>query len=126
MDYIELAGRTDLKDYSKVLERLQEGPNLVILHGLITATTELGELVDAFKKHIFYGKELDTVNMKEELGDICWGLARVLKSLGCDFDEVQLANIRKLAKRYKDGFTEQDAVVRDIVAERNQLELDLK
>ena len=35
---------------------------------------EIGELASAYKKHVGYGKELDLVNVKEELGDIFYFL----------------------------------------------------
>lgn len=41
-------------------------------HGIIGMMTEAGELLDQMKKHWFYGRELDVVNIKEELGDILW------------------------------------------------------
>ena len=30
---------------------------------------EIGELMDAYKRHIAYGKELDRINVLEEIGD---------------------------------------------------------
>lgn len=40
---------------------------------------EIGELASAYKKHIGYGKELDLVNVKEELGDIFYFLVLATK-----------------------------------------------
>ena len=37
--------------------------------------TELGELVDVFKKNLAYNKPLDWKNIKEELGDFFWYVA---------------------------------------------------
>ncbi len=36
---------------------------------------EVGELVGAFKRHNFYGLDLDMVNVREEMGDVLWYLA---------------------------------------------------
>lgn len=47
-------------------------PNIRILHAAIGCVTESGELLDSLKKQIFYGRELDVVNVKEEAGDILW------------------------------------------------------
>jgi len=44
--------------------------------------TEVGELIDAFKKHHAYGKKLDVVNVKEEVGDLLWYIANVHNLLG--------------------------------------------
>lgn len=40
-------------------------------YGLVT---EMGELVDALKRKRFYKKEIDLVNLVEEIGDVCWYL----------------------------------------------------
>lgn len=48
-----------------------------LLHMRMGIKGELGELVDAYKKHLVYGKELDRANVREELGDVmfyCVGL----------------------------------------------------
>jgi len=34
--------------------------------------TELGELLDIFKRHLAYEKPIDIVHLGEELADICW------------------------------------------------------
>jgi NTP pyrophosphatase (non-canonical NTP hydrolase) len=46
--------------------------DLQVQHGLIGMITELGELADAFKKHLVKGKEIDNVNIMEEVGDFVW------------------------------------------------------
>lgn len=52
-----------------------------ILHGIIGVVTELGEAIDALKKSLYYGKELDIVNLKEEIGDILWYLSILTDAL---------------------------------------------
>ncbi len=37
--------------------------------------TEVGELADQVKRHVFYGLDLDKENLIEELGDIEWYLS---------------------------------------------------
>lgn len=34
--------------------------------------TEAGELLDVIKKNIAYGKEIDIINVGEEIADMCW------------------------------------------------------
>lgn len=46
-----------------------------IQHMLVGMITEIGELLDAHKKNFAYGKELDMVNIKEEIGDFFWYVA---------------------------------------------------
>jgi len=44
-------------------------------HASLGALTEVGELLDNFKKHLAYGRQLDLPNLLEECGDLNWYLA---------------------------------------------------
>lgn len=65
-EYQQLASRTcvDLGDYEINCFHMNSGIN-----------TEIGEYIDAVKRHIAYGKAIDIVNLGEELGDIMWYVA---------------------------------------------------
>ena len=41
-------------------------------HMVAGVVGEIGELMDAYKRHIAYGKELDRINVLEEIGDTFW------------------------------------------------------
>ena len=43
-----------------------------LVHMGMGVVGEMGEIVDAMKKTVIYGKTLDMVNVKEEVGDTCW------------------------------------------------------
>lgn len=51
-------------------------------HYILGLGTEAGELLDAHKKHRVYGKTLDRVNIKEEIGDVAWYAANLLRITG--------------------------------------------
>lgn len=125
-EYIEKAVRTDLtpSGYMGVLDRIEEnGITMVRLeHAAMGLVTEAGELLDVFKKFKFYGKPVDLVNYKEELGDILWYVALACNELGVTFDELQQTNIEKLLKRFPDKFSQEKALNRDLEAERKVLE----
>jgi len=72
-EYIKLAVRTESRINPKTGVGFTRDERL--LHAAIGMVTEVGELLDAIKKHIFYGKQLDRVNMQEEIGDLCWYVA---------------------------------------------------
>ena len=93
-----------------------------LLHAGIGIATESGEFLDALKKHVFYGKDLDRVNLKEELGDLLWYIAIAMDELGTDFNTEQLRNIAKLSARYPEKFTREAAEFRDLLKERQILE----
>ncbi len=121
-EYIKNAIKTESRDFSAIGERLQSVENQRLLHGGIGLATEAGEFLDALKKHVFYGKELDKVNLREEMGDIFWYCAIIADQLEVDFATVMERNITKLKARYGEKFTEQAATTRDLKTEREILE----
>ena len=121
-EYINNAIKTESKDFKAIGERLQSIENQRLLHGGIGLATEAGEFLDALKKHIFYGKEIDKVNLREEMGDVFWYCAIIADELEVDFSEVMERNITKLKARYGDKFTEIKANTRDLKTERQILE----
>lgn len=118
-EYIKLVKRTESTKDPVVSEF---GVNSRILHACMGAVTETGELLDACKKSMFYGKQLDKVNLAEEIGDVFWYAAILCDELGVTFEEVFEVNINKLKKRYAEKFTDEEAEVRDLDAERKILE----
>lgn len=176
-----------------------EGQAFKLAHGVTGLITEHGELLDCFKRHIFYGEDLDTANVKEELGDLYWysveyliGLSLTKRNITCAIDilnedlgccidnpfielgtgvfnlqkcawelsksfdlehslfllfgdcvfhvkrilrsideiasdfnwtreEVMKANMAKLGVRYEEGFTKEEAIDRDLKAEKAAL-----
>jgi NTP pyrophosphatase (non-canonical NTP hydrolase) len=96
------------------------------LHGAIGIITEGGELLDAMKKHLYYGRDFDRVNAIEELGDIEFYASVLRHSLGVTRDEVLRINVAKLERRYKERFTAAESVNRDTDAERGIMEHELQ
>lgn len=118
-EYMEQALKTANHDFGGILDRVENHEKLKILHGLMGLSTEANEALDMMKKHIYYGKEFDQVNLIEEIGDLLWYSALVLDAVGSSFEEAMDTNIKKLQKRYNKGkFTEENAINRDVDAER--------
>lgn len=118
--YSKLASITDDVSYAE-----QEMRNAVMtreLHYITGLVTEAGELADAYKKHVYYGKPLDEQNIKEELGDVLWYLSRYITERGLSFSEIMQANIRKLKARYPEGFDTVKALDRNIAVELEALD----
>jgi NTP pyrophosphatase (non-canonical NTP hydrolase) len=132
-EFVKDALRTepDLKAYWHAAGRVAQGIaqdspgtnylKLRLLHVGMGLATESGEFMDALKRHIFYGKELDKTNLIEELGDVTWYLRIACDVLGVSLAEVIQKNVDKLRKRFPDKFTEDKAVNRDLEGERATL-----
>ena len=100
----------------------KEDGTIDILHCIVGMQTELGELADAYKKHIFYGKELDITNVSEEIFDMLWYTVNLARIERIDLIKGMQNNIAKLKVRFPEKFTEKNAIERNLEAEREQLE----
>ena len=99
-----------------------KGKDTNVLHGTIGICTEAGEILDAIKKSMFYGKPIDKVNIKEEIGDVMWYIAILCREFNLEMEDVLQTNINKLKARYPDKFTSENALNRDLDKERKILE----
>ena len=121
-DYIYLCTVSE-SNPMEALQRINQDPRLIrLLHGAMGAATESGELVDSIKRNLFYGKELDIINLVEEIGDILWYLSILLDCVNSSFEEAMRKNIDKLRVRYPNKFTNSEAINRDLAKEREQLQ----
>lgn len=98
-----------------------ETTNDDINHMLFGMMTEVGELVDVFKKNMAYKKEIDWFNVGEELGDLMFYIACFCRITGLDLEDVIDRNVEKLEARYPEKFTEYRANNRDLDKERTVL-----
>ena len=73
---------------------------------------ESGEVIDLVKKHLYQGHELDKAKIKNELGDIMWYWINLSTALDLDPFEILEYNVRKLKKRFPNGFSENDSINR--------------
>lgn len=129
--YVEKAMRTDGTYEGAIVDRITDKTFMRLLHCAMGLTTEVGELMDILKRHLFYGTPIDFVHIKEEFGDLEWYtalgydvLVNKLEDLsrGNVREVIQGMNIAKLQKRYPEKFTEHHAVNRDLETERKTLE----
>lgn len=75
-----------------------------LLEGLIGLNSEAGEALDIYKKHIFQKHDLDREKIALELGDALWYLTEAADAINYTLTDIMQMNIRKLQKRYPNGF----------------------
>lgn len=75
-------------------------------HMKMGVISEIGELVDAYKKELAYGKTLDLVNISEEWADCAWYLANEANRLKIQLEEEILDD--EIIKYIKEQIEEQD------------------
>lgn len=114
LEFVENAKRTESPNFFQ--------PNPRILHAAMGCVTESAEMMDALKKQMYYGRDLDITNVQEESGDLLWYLALLFDELGTDFETEMERVIAKLKARFPDKFEEGKAFNRDLDTERKILE----
>jgi len=92
------------------------------LHMVLGLVTEVGEIADVFKKNMAYGKDVDWINIQEEIGDVMWYIANLCDLHGWDLRNILEANAKKLQARYDGKFSEERASKRNLDRERQILE----
>jgi NTP pyrophosphatase (non-canonical NTP hydrolase) len=115
----------DIKEYCSLTGNTRsdlENEQMDNFHMLMGMMTEVGELVDVFKKNMAYGKEIDWVNVREELGDLMWYVSEFCNINGFYLEDILENNIEKLRTRYPEKFDSDKAINRDLDAERKVLE----
>jgi NTP pyrophosphatase (non-canonical NTP hydrolase) len=130
-EYVEKCVRTASGNKEEITNRLLEEGILDLLHAAIGISTEAAEVLDMLKKHIYYGKDLDLVNIEEELGDSNWYQSLMihsmrLKKYSTSWEQIWEKNIAKLEQRYGQKFCSDSAINRDLKAERTILESNTK
>lgn len=92
--------------HSQLVHRLKKDMGtkvLNLLHGAVGVSGEAGELLDAVKKNWVYEKPLHLENVIEELGDLEFYMEVLRQELYISREDVLLANLKKLGKRYPEG-----------------------
>lgn len=115
----------EITEYQEKAKRTMNhihAPLMDEIHMILGMQTESAELSDAYKKHLAYGVPLDEANIKEELGDQMFYIINLCTIKGWDLRDILQTNIDKLASRYPEKFTNELAVNRDLIKEREILE----
>lgn len=99
----------DFNEYQKLAResaRLDQDFITRLSHWALGLAGETGEIVEPIKKYIFYNTPFGRTKMQEELGDLLWYLTNIASEYGLYLDEIAEYNIKKLKKRYPEGFKE--------------------
>ena len=108
-----------MKNFEKLCRRTLSTNYEVELHCAVGCCTEAGELADAYKKAIWYNRDLNIQNVKEEIGDILWYLGVLCDEIDYSIEQAQLDVITKLEKRYPDKF--KDVFDRNVAKELSHI-----
>lgn len=79
------------------------------LHGSLGVFSEAGEILELVENAIFKGEEIEREKVVDEVGDLLWYVAMLLREVDVSFEEVARLNIEKLRKRFPSKFEEERA-----------------
>lgn len=115
---------TNSCNYKVIKKDLIENIDPRVFHAILGIMTESGELADIILNLLNDpNSQIDPIHVQEELGDLSgWYTAIAHDALNLDMTETLSKNIRKLKVRFPEKFTENNAEVRDLDAERTELE----
>lgn len=110
-EYQKLAKRTQCPQEIAIgrLSALDLEQDVAILHASVGISGEAGEISAAIERWLWYGKGLDRVNLKEELGDLFWYAAEMCNALHVSMEDVMECNIAKLRQRYPEKYSDEQA-----------------
>lgn len=86
--------------------------NELLINACLGLCGESGEVADEIKKNAFHGHALNEQAIMKELGDCLWYLNLAADLLGYSLEEIAIANIEKLRKRYPEKFTSEASLNR--------------
>lgn len=101
--------------------RLADRRTARLFHAVLGMCTEAAELLSAVDAHLANGDEIDELNVFEELGDSSWYWGLGADAMSFDPDSILERNIAKLRARYPGKFDADQAVNRDLDAEKRAL-----
>ena len=84
----------------------------VLINAVMGLCGESGECIDIVKKWLAQGHDLDRDKLAKELGDVAWYLAEAATALEIPLEDILAANIKKLKRRFPDGFSTEASINR--------------
>lgn len=107
------------EDYTKSCLKTWSNIGDNIEHCAYGLVTESSEIMDMLKKHKFYGRDFNMVNLKEEIGDLLYYIHILCNEIDYPIEQCRKDNIEKLTKRYPEKF--EDIINRDVEKELSHI-----
>lgn len=103
--------------FSHVVSQARALVAVLKMDSLLAMVISSSTILEGTKKHLFYGKPIDTDGVKSQLPYYVAGVISYATMAGLVYEEVVFKNINKLAARYPEKFDSDRAINRDYAAE---------
>lgn len=103
--------KKSLKEYQDLCEKTAkkfEDPEKAIMTWGLGIAGEAGDVAGCIKKTYAHGND-QRKGIRENIGDTLWYAAMICNFFNWNMQEILDENIEKLRKRYKEGFTTEEA-----------------
>jgi len=108
---MEEGEKKSLKEYQELCKRTAgefETKEKEIMTWGLGIVGEAGDVAGCIKKTFSHGND-QTSGIRENIGDTLWYAAMICNFFNWNMQDILNENIKKLEKRYPNGFTEKDA-----------------
>lgn len=102
----------DYQQQAKRTINVQLTREQALRHSLFEMCGELGEIHSIYQK-VYQGHRIKVDDLKQEVGDLLWGIAEFCTVNGFTMDEIARMNVDKLKARYPDGFSSEKSLNRE-------------
>lgn len=102
-----------LNEYQEKAMRTATPASIAFTNVALGMCAEAGEFADVLKKYLYHGHPMGAEQMIEEAGDVLWYVALAAEALGVTLEGLAQRNIKKLEKRYPDGFDPERSLHRE-------------
>ena len=102
----------DLKKDPEEIMKHATANDLDVLHMAIGMVGEAGEVTELVKKDVFNKRQIPSIEMLKECGDVLFYMAGLLDSYGWSIEDALDQNVSKLRTRYPDGYSDAAAAAK--------------
>jgi NTP pyrophosphatase (non-canonical NTP hydrolase) len=100
--------KVKLSEYQKAATRTDQRPGSdleAVTIALLGLAGEAGSVATEYKKQLRDGAahHAAKIRIREELGDVLWYIANLCEKFGLDLDDVAVANLHKVADRWRES-----------------------
>ena len=110
-----MPGDLSMDQYQELAKRTSgaggDGEKRLIIAALGLAG-EAGEFANMVKKLTAHGHQIPVEKLAEELGDVLWYVAEAATMINLDLGKIAWDNVKKLRRRYPEGFSQEDSINR--------------
>lgn len=102
----------DMNEYQRLSRRTMPD-KIELANYTLGLTGESGEVADLIKKLLYHDHPITLEEIEKELGDVLHYVSGIASMLNLSLEQIARNNIKKLERRYPDGFSKEASINRE-------------